>query len=114
VAAVDTDADGRFAALHAWMSDNLAGDLRVERLAARTGMSPRNFARKYAARIGATPARTVETMRVEAARRALEDNGSSIKQVASACGFGDEERMRRAFLRRVGSNPLDYRRRFSS
>jgi transcriptional regulator GlxA family with amidase domain len=106
-------ADDGLGALHGWMADHLDADLRVERLAARVGMSPRTFARVYAARLGTTPAKTVERLRVEAARRALEDGGAPIKLVAHRCGFGDEERMRRAFVRRLGISPSDYRARFS-
>ncbi|MBV8535562.1 MAG: helix-turn-helix domain-containing protein, partial [Alphaproteobacteria bacterium] len=92
----------------------LAGDLSVERLAAQAGMSARHFARLYAMRHGTTPAKVVEILRVEAARRALEETPAPIKRVAVVCGFGDEERMRRSFLRRLGSSPLDYRRRFAA
>ena len=107
------DADGQFAALHAWITENLARDLTVDALAARTGMSPRHFARLYAAKQGATPAKAVEVLRVEAARRTLEDTAAPVKRIAAACGFGDEERMRRSFVRRLGLSPLDYRRRFA-
>jgi transcriptional regulator GlxA family with amidase domain len=103
-----------FGALHAWIAEHLSEDLRVERLAREARMSPRSFARLYAERLGTTPAKAVETMRIEAARRALEETGSSIKAIAGACGFGDEERMRRTFLRRLRLNPADYRRRFSA
>ena len=112
--AAAVDADGQFAALHAWMADNLARDLSVERLAARAGMSPRHFARMYSTKHGTTPAKAVEVLRVEAARRALEDSLTPVKRIAAACGFGDEERMRRSFIRRLGLSPLEYRRRFAA
>lgn len=105
--------DGRFAALHDWLTQHLGGDLRVEALAARLGMSPRNFARLYRERTGTTPAKAVERLRLEAARRALEEGSAPIASVARACGFGDEERMRRAFLRLLGVPPRHYRQRFS-
>ncbi len=106
--------DDGLAELHGWMAEHLGADLRVERLAARAGMSPRTFARVYAAKVGTTPAKTVERLRVEAARRALEDGGAApLKLVAHRCGFGDEERMRRAFVRRLGVSPSEYRERFS-
>ena len=63
-------------------------------------MSPRTFARIYAARMGITPARMVERIRVEAVRRILEETDMPIKRVASTCGFGQEDRLRRAFARR--------------
>ena len=106
--------NGRFGDLDAWIAANLGRDLRVERLAERMAMSPRNFARAYAAATGATPAKAVEAIRVEAARRLLEDSARSIGWVARQCGFGDDERMRRSFLRWVGVPPSDYRERFRS
>jgi transcriptional regulator GlxA family with amidase domain len=106
--------DERFADLHAWMRENLTRDLRVEQLAARAGMSERSFTRAYAAGTGSTPARTVEAMRVEAATGLLESTRLSLKQVAAAAGFGDEQNLRRVFVRRFGVNPLAYRERFAA
>jgi transcriptional regulator GlxA family with amidase domain len=77
-------------------------------------MSPRNFARAYAAATGVTPAKAVEALRVEAARRLLEETAKPIGWVAHECGFGDDERMRRSFMRWVGVSPSDYRGRFRS
>ncbi|MFC5570272.1 GlxA family transcriptional regulator [Lysobacter yangpyeongensis] len=105
--------DARFADLHAWMAANLRGDLRVEVLAERAGMSARNFARLYAAHVGRTPAKTVDAMRLEAACRALEETALPLKSVAALAGYADEQALRRAFQRRLGVGPSDYRARFS-
>ncbi|HEY5793768.1 MAG TPA: GlxA family transcriptional regulator [Bosea sp. (in: a-proteobacteria)] len=104
--------DGGFETLHRWMQDHLGEDLRVEVLAARVAMSPRTFARLYFARTGRTPAKVVEELRLEAARRALEETRQSIKEIATRSGFVDEERMRRAFRRKIGVSPQDYRGKF--
>ena len=104
----------RFAALHRWMVANLAGDLSLPRLAAQAGMSERSLLRHYAAAIGTTPARTVERLRVEAARLRLSDGDQPIKDVARQCGFGSEETMRRSFLRLLEVNPQTYRERFAT
>jgi transcriptional regulator GlxA family with amidase domain len=111
-AAADGNAPNHFAPLHGWIADNLSGDLRVERLAEQAGMSPRTFARIYTARMGVTPARMVEKIRVEAVRRRLEETEMPIKRIAAECGFGREERLRRAFARQVGTTPAEYRMRF--
>jgi transcriptional regulator GlxA family with amidase domain len=95
-----------------WMLDNLAADLSVERLAARAGMSPRNFARVFTREMGTTPAKFVERARVDAARRCLEDQGLSLDEVASRCGFSSAEHLRRTFRRHVRVVPHDYRKRF--
>jgi transcriptional regulator GlxA family with amidase domain len=109
-----SQADDGFSELHAWIRQNLTADLKVERLAEKVGMSERSFSRTYAARVGQTPAKTVEAMRVEAACGLLESDGLPLKQVAAAAGFGDEQNLRRVFLRRFGLNPVDYRDRFGS
>ncbi len=111
-AAADGNAPNHFAPLHGWIAEHLAGDLRVERLAEQAGMSARTFARLYAAKMGVTPARMVEKIRVEAVRRILEETDMPIKRIAAECGFGQEERLRRAFARQVGTTPGEYRARF--
>ena len=92
--------------------ENLADDLSVEELAARAHMSPRHFARSFRTETGVTPARYVESLRLEAARRALEDTSLSVATVAHTCGFGTPETLRRVFLRSLGVGPTEYRRRF--
>ena len=101
---------GRFAALMDWMRAHLAEPLTVERLAAEAAMSPRNFARAFTSETGATPAKAVERLRLEAARTAVETGDAPIDRIADAVGFGDPERMRRAFLRAFGQPPQALRR----
>jgi transcriptional regulator GlxA family with amidase domain len=103
-----TESD-RFARLNAWMREHLAEDLSVERLARQAAMSERNFARAYAEEAGVTPAKAVERLRADAARAALE-RGGQIQEIARATGFGDPERMRRAFVRLYGAPPTALRR----
>ncbi len=102
----------RFGALHAFIERNLAGDLALPALAAAAGMSERSLSRHYRAATGLTPARAVERLRVEAARRALAETAQPVKRIARTCGFGAEETMRRSFLRHVGATPQAYRARF--
>jgi transcriptional regulator GlxA family with amidase domain len=94
--------------------EDSAADHSVEAMAARAHMSPRHFARAFRAEVGVTPARYVERVRLEAARRHLEDTAEPISTVAAACGFGTAETMRRAFLRTLDVGPAEYRRRFHS
>jgi transcriptional regulator GlxA family with amidase domain len=98
--------------LQAWINEHLAADLSVVTLARRAAMSPRNFARVFTREVGVTPARFVERARVEAARRRLEESPLGVDAVASECGFGSAEIMRRTFLRTLRVNPADYRHRF--
>lgn len=107
--------DDPLLAITTYIAANLNRDLSVAALAAQAGMSPRSFARLFDGRDDKlTPAKLVEATRVEAAARALSDSRDAIKQIAATCGFGDEERMRRAFLRKLGVAPSDYRARFKA
>jgi transcriptional regulator GlxA family with amidase domain len=100
--------------LQGWIPDNLDADLSVPALARRVAMSERNFARAFRREVGMTPAAYVETARVESARIALESGGEAIELLARRTGFGTVETMRRAFRRRLGVSPGDYRNRFSA
>ena len=102
--------NGRFSGLMDWMRERLDEPLSVERLADRAAMSPRHFARAFAAETGVTPAKAIERLRLEAARMRVESSGEPIDRVAEAVGFGDPERMRRAFLRAFGQPPQALRR----
>lgn len=92
--------------------EHLAVDLSVQALAALAHMSPRHFARTFRTEVGLTPARYVERLRLEAARRRLEEGEEPVANVAAACGFGTAETMRRVFLLALGIGPSEYRRRF--
>lgn len=106
-------AEDRFGALHDWVGDHLAEELSVPVLAREAGMSERSFTRRYTQATGLTPARAVERLRLEAARRLLSETPLPVKRVAQRCGFGSEETMRRVFLRLLAVAPHEYRARFS-
>jgi transcriptional regulator GlxA family with amidase domain len=100
--------------LQVWVADHLEKNLSVQALAQRVRMSVRNFERVFTRETGCTPARYVAQMRVEAARRQLEDTDKSIEQIARNCGFVSADLMRRAFSRSVGTTPGRYRSRLST
>ena len=100
--------------VQAHIADHPGADLSVEALAGRAGMSVRNFARSFRAEVGITPARYVEAVRIEAARRRLEETDDGVEAIAAGCGFGTAETMRRAFLRTLRVPPAEYRRRFTA
>lgn len=96
-----------------WLLDNLSASVNVDQLADIAAMSLRSFNRHFKSETGMTPARYVTECRIDAARRLLEESPLSIKSIAEKSGFGDEERMRRAFHRLLGVNPDGYRNRFT-
>jgi transcriptional regulator GlxA family with amidase domain len=100
--------------VQALIAERPCDDHSVERLAATANMSLRHFARVFRAEVGTTPAVYVERARVEAARRLLETTSLSLDDVGLAAGFTNVDTFRRAFARRVGANPREYRERFRS
>ena len=107
-------AEDRFGTLHDWIGAHLEQDMSLPVLASQAGMSERSFSRHYVEATGMTPARAVERLRVEAARRLLSDSSLPVKRISRRCGFGSEETMRRSFLRLLAATPQDYRARFSA
>jgi transcriptional regulator GlxA family with amidase domain len=110
-ALLEADRPGnRFSALLAWARERLDERLSVERLADRAAMSPRHFARAFAGETGMTPAKAIERLRLEASRERIESGSEPIERVAARTGFGDPERMRRAYIRAFGQPPQALRR----
>ena len=103
-----------FRELGAWVLENLRRDLSVDALASHVGMSPRNFARVFRARMNMTPAKFVETLRLDAARRRLQESNASLEAVATTCGFRNSDAMRSAFRRVLRVAPGEYRWRFQA
>jgi transcriptional regulator GlxA family with amidase domain len=107
-------AGNRFARLHDWLVINLDRPITVEAMANRAAMSPRNFARVFKAKTGMTPSRYLETLRLDRARELLASGEMPLNDIADISGFGREERLRRAFLRRFNVTPGQYRLHFTS
>jgi transcriptional regulator GlxA family with amidase domain len=105
-------AEDKFGALHEWINGHPADDLSLSVLADQAGMSERSFSRRYSEAAGQTPARAIERLRIDAARRLLSDSCQPVKRIAQRCGFGSEETMRRSFQRLLAVTPQDYRARF--
>jgi transcriptional regulator GlxA family with amidase domain len=107
---LESQRGGRFGAMLDWARDHLAQPLSVEQLAERAAMSPRHFARAFKQETGVTPAKAIERLRLEAARSRLEAGIDPVDRIADLTGFGDAERMRRAFVRSLGQPPQALRR----
>jgi len=89
---------------------NLDTPLTVVQLAEAAHLSPRQFGRAFRAETGQTPAKAIENLRLEAARLMMEQGRHPIETIARQTGFGDRNRMRRAFLRAFGQTPQVIRR----
>jgi transcriptional regulator GlxA family with amidase domain len=94
----------------AYARAHLREGLAVEELAEVAHLSPRQFSRAFKAETGQSPAQAVENLRVEAARALIDEGRLALGVVARETGFGDPERMRRAFLRTLGQPPQSVRR----
>lgn len=97
-----------------WVLDHLEEDLTVEILAEKSMMSPRNFARVFLKETGITPAKYIEKVRLETARRRLEESHLTIDEISGECGIGNADGLRRLFLRHMKTTPSDYRKNFAS
>ncbi|MFF0474005.1 GlxA family transcriptional regulator [Streptomyces sp. NPDC004284] len=110
--AIPADPGDRIDSLRMWIGEHLAEDLSAEALATRLHLSVRHFSRLFRRRTGTTPAAYVESVRLEAARRLLQDSGHDLPGIAALSGLGSVESLHRSFRRRLGTTPAAYRRRF--
>lgn len=94
----------------AYARNNLHTPLTVEQLAEAAHLSPRQFSRAFRAETGISPSKAIEKLRIEAARLLVQDGRHPIEVIARQTGFGDDERMRRAFVRALGKPPQALRR----
>ena len=104
--------NARMRDLPAWAKAHLHQKLDVAQLAKAAAMGLRTFMRQFKAQFGMTPARWVQSIRVETAMQHLEDRTLSIGKVARLTGFRDEQALRRAFVQQIGVTPKEYRERF--
>jgi transcriptional regulator GlxA family with amidase domain len=110
--AMQARAGERFKPLLDWVETRLDQNLTVDRLAEKANMSSRTFARIFPSETGMSPGRFVEQMRIDRARELLESGAEGLERIALESGFGREERLRRAFQRRLGISPAQYRAHF--
>ena len=106
-------ATDRFADLAAWIPTHLKSDLSVEALAERAYLSVRQFTRAFRDRFDTTPAAFVEETRLTEACRRLALRRATVESVARSVGYASDDAFRRAFARRFGVVPRDYRSRFN-
>src|SRR5215470_5109796 len=111
---VPADESNGLAELLQWMQSHLHQVVRVDNLAERAGMSPRNFARRFKQETGTTPHRWLTHQRTLAAQRLLENGGRSIERIAESVGLQTAATFRHHFRRSLGTTPTAYRRAFSS
>lgn len=92
-----------------WLMEHLDRPVTVDDLAARAGLAPRTFARRFRAETGTTPHDWLTNQRVLLARRLLEETRLGVETVAGQAGFGDAAALRHHFTHRVGTTPHAYR-----
>lgn len=112
--AVQVDATRPIDRVRLHILENPCLNLGLAALADIVGVSPRHLSRLFRAELGISPIAYVEWTRIDIARRLLEECSLPIKAISHAVGFGSTATLRRAFQRRIGVSPLEYRRRFQA
>lgn len=107
-------ASGRLAPVISWITQNLDEDLAVPRLAARAGLSDRQFSRIFTQELGRPPAKYIEDLRLDKARIMLAERRYRIEDVAQLAGYKNTDNFRRAFIRKFAVSPSLYQKQFST
>lgn len=106
-----TKSISRLSELTTWIVSHLNEDLSVEALATKACLCPRHFSRRFKTEFGTTCADFVEKLRLEEACRRLFSLDNSVDEVGMSVGFKSGDAFRRAFRRRLGFTPNQYRGR---
>lgn len=106
-------ADGRVREAEEYLRTHFDEDVSIDTLAGHSGMSPRNFIRRFKAATGSLPGAYLQKLRISAAKDLLEAGATSIQAVCAKTGYADIVFFRSLFKRHTGMTPAEYRRRFA-
>lgn len=95
-----------------WLHRHYTGQVSIEGVAAMVGMSPRNFARRFKAATGQSPLNYLHALRIETAKRLLENGRQTVQEIMLETGYEDGIFFRKLFKRHTGVSPSEYRVRF--
>jgi transcriptional regulator GlxA family with amidase domain len=104
--------DAAIAAAQRWIADNVAVANPAEQMVEHSALTARTFKRRFRSATGETPIAYVQRLRVERAKRRLEQSTDSIEEIGWAVGYEDPASFRRLFKRLTGLTAGEYRRRF--
>ncbi len=93
-----------------WIAFHYTGPNPVQRMAAKSHLNPRTFARRFHAATGRTPLDYVHALRIEEAKQMLETGDEPVNEISEAVGYEDPAAFRRLFRKLVGTTPAAYRR----
>ncbi len=96
------------------MEQNLDPPLTPAELAEACGVSIRGLERIMRRKLGDTPMRYYQKIRLRAARNLLFYSGMSIRDISLSCGFSSPPVFTRAFHAQYGQAPREYRNDFST
>ncbi|MGYP000081270822 len=96
-----------------WMEQHYSQNFNLDEIAQHFNLSTRSLIRRFKAALDLAPNQYLQAMRIEAARKQLEQTDYTVEQIMLAVGYNDSSSFRRLFLKKTGLTPLDYRRRFS-
>ncbi len=105
--------DDRISEIQAWLDDHYASKVKVDELASQFGMSKRTLIRRFNGALAMSPNTYIQTVRIEAARKLLEETDRTVDVVMNEVGYEDGSSFRRLFRSKTGLTPTEYRRRFS-
>ena len=97
-----------------WMTDNLNQEINLDQLASHLAVSPRTFIRRFNSSTGKPPKQYLQKLRINEAKRLLENSDLSIDDITNRVGYADVSSFRRLFKREVDLSPTEYRKHFSS
>ncbi|NEI48987.1 AraC family transcriptional regulator [Rhizobium ruizarguesonis] len=92
------------------LSSGIGGSLSISELARECGLSQWHFCRAFRYSAGLSPHAWLQKNRIEKAKSLLCLKGSTLTEIALACGFADQSHFTRVFTQLAGISPGAWRR----
>ena len=95
-----------------WIEENYQKNVNLQELAARTGVSLRQFNRRFKSATGETGIKYLQLVRIEAAKMALINTDQSFEDISRNAGYENVSFFRRVFKSNTSVTPVVYRQKF--
>jgi len=97
----------------AYIEQNYSSNISIDEISALTSTGKRNFIRRFKAATHNTPIEYLQRVRIESAKKALEEEDWNIDEIMNRAGYEDIKTFRMIFKRMTGLSPRDYRKKYS-
>ncbi len=97
----------------AYIEKNLHEKISIEHLSSKFSVGRRNFDRRFIKATGNTPIEYAQRVKIESAKKALENSRKTISEIMYEVGYADVKAFREVFKKITGMSPVEYKGKYN-